>query len=403
MTQIDPAYLHDGTVRQVLNMLESGGHQALIVGGAVRNALLNQPATDIDIATDALPQTVQALAKAAHMKALPTGIEHGTITVIHHATPFEITTFRRDVETDGRHAVVAFSTSAAEDAQRRDFTINALYLDASGRVHDHVGGLRDIATRRLRFVGDARARITEDYLRILRFFRFHAWYGQPGHADPDGLAATAELAAGLERISKERIGAEMLKLLAAPDPSDALALMEDLGVLAHILPMPETGPAPSARLIPALIAAEKAQGIAPAPLRRLAALIGPTPPETFAAPLRLSKAQTRYLRDLSQAQDQSLIATAWQSGTDMAKDQALLSLAQGAPLAADWQDQILRASLAEFPLTAQDLTPAISGPALGQALRAAQKAWIDSSFSATHSQLIQIARQAAEHLADKKG
>ncbi len=220
----------------VLGCLTAAGWQALAVGGCVRNSLLGVPTTDVDIATDAAPETVSELAETAGFRVVPTGIDHGTVTVIVQGVPYEVTTFRRDVATDGRRAVVAFSDRLEEDAARRDFTINALYARADGTVIDPLGGLPDLQARRVRFVGDPETRIREDYLRILRFFRFHAWYGDPeGGLDAEGLAACAALSAGIETLSRERLGAEMRKLLSAPDPS-RVAAMAQAGVLLRVLP-----------------------------------------------------------------------------------------------------------------------------------------------------------------------
>ena len=191
MTLQTVALPDDPALQQVLSALSAEGAQALVVGGAVRNALLGEPISDIDIATSARPAEPARLAKAAGLRTVPTGFDHGTITIIADGRGYEATTFRRDVETDGRHAVVAYSDSIEEDARRRDFTMNALYATADGRVLDPVGGLSDLAARKLRFVGDARARITEDYLRILRFFRFLAWYGR--EADMQALARLRRL------------------------------------------------------------------------------------------------------------------------------------------------------------------------------------------------------------------
>ena len=208
--------------RAVCAALTARGDRALFVGGCVRNALLGRPVADIDIATDALPERTIALAAAAGLHPVPTGLAHGTVTIVADHRPFEVTTFRRDVTTDGRHATVAFSTDLAEDAARRDFTMNALYADPSGAVIDPLDGLSDLLARRVRFVGDPAERIAEDYLRILRFFRIHAWYGDPaGGLDADGLAACAALQDGLDQLSRERVGAEMTKLLAAADPAPA--------------------------------------------------------------------------------------------------------------------------------------------------------------------------------------
>ncbi|TGN45943.1 CCA tRNA nucleotidyltransferase, partial [Paracoccus liaowanqingii] len=261
MTRLPPQILQDQGLRRVLDALQAQGDGAWLVGGVVRNALLGEPLDDIDIATDATPDRVQALASAAGLRAVPTGIDHGTVTLVADGRGFEVTTFRRDVETDGRHATVAFSTDLAEDAARRDFTMNALYADASGQVIDPVGGLPDLVARHLRFVGDPNARIAEDYLRILRFFRFFARYGR--QADPAAVAACAAHRDGLARIARERIGAETKKLLAAPDPGPAVALMAQTGVLDLVLP----GADPAA--LDALLAAEPAPG---GWLRRLAAL-----------------------------------------------------------------------------------------------------------------------------------
>ncbi|MBC7478665.1 MAG: CCA tRNA nucleotidyltransferase, partial [Pseudorhodobacter sp.] len=213
------------------------GYRALFVGGCVRNTLLGVPVTDIDIATDALPVMVSQIAEAAGFKVIPTGIDHGTVTVIAQGVHHEVTTFRRDVQTDGRHAVVVFSTDIAEDAARRDFTMNALYAEPWGDVLDPLGGIDDLWARRVRFVGDPHKRIREDYLRILRFFRFHAVYGDPaGGLDAEGLAACAELAEGIDGLSRERVGAELRKLLAATDPAPAVSAMAQAGVLALVLP-----------------------------------------------------------------------------------------------------------------------------------------------------------------------
>ena len=255
MTRLRADFLCDPGLRRILDAFEAAGHRILLVGGAVRNALLGEPVSDIDLATDALPDQVIALAGRAGLRTVPTGIRHGTVTVLApHDDGWrghEVTTFRHDVETDGRHATVAFSDDLHEDAARRDFTINALYATGTGEVLDPMGGLPDLAARRLRFVGDPRARIAEDYLRILRFFRFHAWYGRPGRADAQAVAACAELAPGMSRLSRERIGAEMRKLLSAPDPGDALGLMQHCGVLQLALPGADAG------LLPDLLRVER--------------------------------------------------------------------------------------------------------------------------------------------------
>ena len=210
-------WLTDPGPKSVIEML-SKDHRAYFVGGCVRNALLGAPVSDIDVATSARPHEVLELADRAGLRAIPTGIDHGTVTIVAENHPIEVTTFRRDVATDGRRATVAYAETPEEDAQRRDFTMNALYTDRDGEMLDPVGGIADLQARRVRFIGDPAARIREDFLRILRFFRFHAWYGDPGAGiDAEGLAACAELADGLDRLSAERIWHELKRLLAAPD------------------------------------------------------------------------------------------------------------------------------------------------------------------------------------------
>ncbi len=361
-------------------LLEGAGHQALFVGGCVRNALLGAPVADVDIATDAWPKTVSDLAGKAGFKVIPTGIDHGTVTVVAHGHPYEVTTFRRDVETDGRRAIVAFSDRIEEDAARRDFTMNALYARADGTVIDPLGGLPDLLARRLRFVGDPRARIREDYLRILRFFRFHAWYGDPQEGlDAEGLAACAELSAGIETLSRERIGAEMRKLLAAPDPAPAVAAMVAAGVLAQILPGAD------ARALPILVHLE--DGLAPDAMRRLAVLGG----EHAADRLRLSNAEVRDLAALrdSLGQDDSPAALAWRLGASRGGDALLLRAAlTGTPPAPGWQNELVRGAAASFPVSAADLMPALQGPALGARLRALEAEWLRSGLRKGKTELL---------------
>ncbi len=268
-----------------------GASNARYVGGAVRDTLLGEPVKDIDIATPLRPLKVIGKLKDAGIKAIPTGIEHGTVTAVLASGPVEITTLRHDVSTDGRRATVAFADDWQEDAARRDFTINALYADpVSGEVFDWFGGLDDLAARRVRFIGDARQRIREDHLRILRYFRFQARFGSLP-ADNEAEVACAELAATLKGLSRERVGMEMMNLLALPDPAPTVARMAELGVLAVVLPEADVVG------LAALVAEELRQSIAPDPLRRLAALL---PADTelagqVAARFRLSGAQKKRL------------------------------------------------------------------------------------------------------------
>ncbi len=234
----DQPWLAASSTRAVMAALEAAGGPgcARFVGGCVRNALLGVPVDDIDIATTLKPEDTDRAIRAAGLKAVPTGMAHGTVTAISERTPFEITTLRRDVSTDGRNATVAFTDDWAEDAARRDFRLNALYADADGQVFDPTGqGVADVEAGRIVFVGDAETRITEDYLRILRFFRFFAWYGR-GEPDAAALAACRKRAAGMDRLSAERVSKELMKLLAAPDPRPAMTAMDAAGVLGHVLP-----------------------------------------------------------------------------------------------------------------------------------------------------------------------
>ena len=251
--RVDAAWLREAPLRDILAALDGDGEEARIVGGAVRNALLGEPHGDIDIATTAPPTEVIRRVEAAGFKAVPTGVEHGTVTVVAAGQSFEVTTLREDVETFGRHAKVVFGRDWKRDAERRDFTMNALSLSRDGTVHDYVGGLADIEARRVRFIGDAARRITEDYLRILRFFRFHAAYGE-GSPDAQGLAACIEGRAGLEQLSRERVRMEMVKLLVAKHAVPTLALMTETGLLEQVLGGVPKGP----RLGAALAAAEEA-------------------------------------------------------------------------------------------------------------------------------------------------
>ena len=389
MTRLpDPALLAEPRLRRVLDALTARGHRALIVGGAVRNALLGVAVDDVDIATDARPEQVMELAAAAGLKAVPTGIDHGTVTLVADGRGFEVTTFRRDVESHGRHATVAFGDDLAEDAARRDFTVNALYATPQGEVLDPVNGLPDLAARRIRFVGAAETRIREDYLRILRFFRFHAWYGAPGAADAEALDACAAEQAGLSRLSRERVGAELLKLLTAPDPVEAISMMEKTGVLARILP------GAGISHLPALLDAERSARASPDPIRRLAVLGGDL--SYKADRLRLSRAEAKRLAVLSDAgPDLSLNEAGYRRGAALARDAALVAAARGLSLPADWQDRIDHAAQASLPVRAADLAP-LTGPALGQALRAAEAAWIGSGFAMPAPGLIDAGRLAVE-------
>jgi len=287
------AWFQDPALQRVLALLNADGGEARVAGGAVRNALMGLPVADVDVATTLRPEQVVERAKEGGIKPVPTGIEHGTVTLVADGHAFEVTTLRRDVETDGRHAKVAFGTDWQEDAERRDLTINALYADRNGEVIDLVGGLPDIETRTVRFIGDASQRIAEDYLRILRFFRFFAHYGS-GRPDAEGLRACARARDKLSTLSAERVWAETRKLLSAADPSRALLWMRQAGVLTEILPETEKWGIDG---IHGLVATEQALGWAPDPMLRLAAIVPPDAErlEALARRLKMSNAEAARL------------------------------------------------------------------------------------------------------------
>lgn len=344
------------------------------VGGAVRDTLLGLPVKDIDMATRLLPAQTQARLEAAGIRQVPTGIAHGTITAVLAGGPVEVTTLRRDVETDGRHATVAFASEWQDDAARRDFTINALYADPrSLAVSDYHGGLDDLAARRLRFIGDAEQRIREDYLRILRYFRFQARFGSLP-ADAETERACAALAAGMKGLSRERIASELLGLLALPDPAPTLARMAELGVLAHVLP--EADPA----ALPALVAVESREGLAPDALRRMAALLPADPPlvDQVAARLRLSSAQRKRLAAAAARGPEDAVqnprALAYRLGRAEAIDRLALA-GRGVDSLAGWD-------IPRLPIKGGDIVArgVGAGPDVARALRAVEGRWIAEGF-----------------------
>ncbi len=383
MTRVSGKWLSDVRAQKVLAVLEDAGFEAYFVGGCVRNALLGVPVSDIDIATNARPEKVMALAEAGGLRVVATGVEHGTVTLISDGLACEVTTWRRDLETDGRRAVVSFTNDVLEDARRRDFTMNALYCDRQGKVLDPLGqGLADLKAHRVRFIEDAENRIREDYLRILRFFRFYAWYGDASVGmDKEALAAISSLIAGLETLSRERIGHEMLKLLAAPDPGQALASMSLTGVLSQVLP------GTSAEIVPVLVAYENSIGAAPDALRRLAAL-GRI--EGVQAQLRLSRAQAKRLKllFLGVESTEKPEVLAWRHGADLARDIVLLRAAMlGQPMPDNLDARLERGAVQKFPIRACDLAP-LTGVALGERLKQLEARWLESGFSLTREELL---------------
>lgn len=407
-----PEWFDAPGVRAVMGALEREGGPdcARFVGGCVRNAVMGLSAADIDIAVTLEPERSMAALQADGIRVEPTGVAHGTVTAIWKGRPFEITTLRRDVETDGRRAVVAYTQDWSEDAARRDFRLNALYADRQGRIHDPTGhGVDDARSGRIVFVGEPEARIREDYLRILRFFRFYAWYGR-GAPDARALSACALLSRGMASLSAERIGAETLKLLAAPDPTGAVRLMAGSGVLAEIL---GEGAASAGRLehFAALVPLERD------PLVRLAALVGGRDAEAervraaafeAAGRLRLSNAQRDRLAAALVTGESpldrgpaALRAMFYREGPEATVDRAALAAAAlaaaCAPPAAEALERIRTAAREwvrpSLPVggDAARQAGARDGPAIGAALRALEAWWIDHDFPQTGVQEALIA------------
>ena len=397
-------WLKRGEVVRLLALLDADGEEARVVGGAVRNALMRRPVVEIDIATTAVPEEVMRRAEAAGCKAVPTGIEHGTVTVIVDGHPFEVTTLRQDVETFGRKAKVAFGRDWKTDAQRRDFTINALSASAEGEIYDYVGGLADIDAHRVRFIGDPEERIAEDYLRILRFFRFHAWYGR-GAPDAAGLHACIAAREGLQTLSRERVRMELLKLLLAPHATPTLVVMAETGLLVTTL-----GGVPSLASFENMVKVEAAIAAESDAVRRLGALAVAVPEdaERLSHRLRLSNAESEKLLALDHwwrvspgAGEQAARALLYRLGPGAFTDRALLAWSRSDASAADraWRDL---ASLPQrwtaplFPLKSADFVSrgVPRGPELGVAMRAAEKAWVEADFPSDHAAIDAIAEQA---------
>lgn len=377
-------WLADPAVRAVCDAVGADGAQIYMVGGCVRDAVLGLQGSDVDMATSATPQDVTRLAEAAGLKVVPTGIDHGTVTVVTAGTGFEVTTFRRDVATDGRRAVVAFSTDIVEDARRRDFTLNALYATPDGYIVDPLGGLPDCRARRIRFIENAQDRIREDYLRALRFFRFHAWYAKATDGfDAEALDAIALNTQGLETLSAERVGAEICRLLAAPDPVPALATMQQTGVLPCLLPGSDvtlSGP---------VVHLEQQLQQKPDWRLRLTALGG----EAVQDRLRLSSRDAKHLAALSDAIGNMvpLREIAYRQGFDMAVSALILRAAlANENLGAEALPALKTAAEARFPLRAKDLMPKLSGKALGERLALLESRWIASDFTLTRDELMRV-------------
>ncbi|HCP82195.1 MAG TPA: CCA tRNA nucleotidyltransferase [Octadecabacter sp.] len=391
----EPRWLTNDFLQALMTAFEGAGFQIYAVGGCVRDTILARHVSDVDLSTDALPEDTTRIIESLKFrrdawKAIPTGLEHGTITAVapDGGGTFEITTYRTDAETDGRHATVAFSKNIEDDAMRRDFTINAFYADREGRVRDIVGGSADLEARNVRFIGDPVKRIQEDYLRILRFFRFIATLGTYQNGiDQDGLAACAMLADGLKGISRERISAEMAYLIAGPDAAPVVGAMEQSGVLLHILP------GANALTLARLIDLEDQYPLEgrSSPLSDVATRLAALGCEDMEDRLRLSKVDARKIALVKHEAGTTTPAheLGYRHGYWPAVHCVLLrwaSLLQ--PFDAAVLADIQMGTKAVFPIVAGDLMPTYSGRALGDQLRKLESAWIESRFSATKDQLL---------------
>jgi poly(A) polymerase len=406
--RLDAPWLSSGPAARALALLNSEGEEARVVGGAVRNALLGVPIGDIDIATTALPTEVIRRAKAASIKSVPTGIEHGTVTLVLDGHPFEVTTLREDTETFGRKAKVAFGRDWVADAERRDFTINALSISLDGVVHDYVGGLEDIGLRRVRFIGDAAQRIAEDYLRILRFFRFHSAFGV-GAPEREGYLACIAGRAGLATLSAERVRMEMLKLLVTEGVVSAVEAMMDAGLMTSILGgVAYLGP------FAAMVTAEIELELARNPIRRLAALAVAVTEDArrLATRLKLSNAEAKALDAMghrwwrmASADEARARRLLYRLGETNYRDRLLLAWARAghdrdAPRWCELAQLPERFTPPKFPLKAADFMArgVAEGPLLGHVLTLAEDAWLAADFPLDQSVLDAIADQAAARI-----
>jgi poly(A) polymerase len=403
----DAPWLMQGPLARLLVVLDRDGEEARAVGGAVRNALIGEAVHEIDVATTAMPEEVAKRVQAAGFKPVPTGIEHGTITVVIDKHPFEVTTLRQDVETYGRHAKVAFGRDWKTDAERRDFTINALSASRDGTVYDYAGGLADLEARRVRFIGDPAKRIAEDYLRILRFFRFHAAYGTGEHPYAEGVAACIAGRDGLDRLSRERVRMEVMKLVVAVHAVPTLIAMSDAGLLLRVL-----GGLGYLASFENMAKAEAAIGDAPDPVRRLGALgvMVAEDAERLWQKLRLTNNEHARLASMAEGWrgiaptfgEQAARALLYRLGPQAFTDAALLGWARSQGTAHDvsWHDLATlprRWSAPAFPLKAADFIRrgVAKGPALGEAIAKAEADWIAAGFPEDQAALAGIADHAA--------
>jgi poly(A) polymerase len=400
--------LRRGPVAQALEALNGGGEETRLVGGAVRDLAVGEPAVDFDLTTTATTDEVVRRARAAGFKVALTGLKHGTVTIVIDGRPLETTTLREDVETNGRWAKVAFGRDFAADARRRDFTINALSLSADGTVHDYAGGLEDLAARRVRFIGEAETRIREDYLRILRFFRFSARFSASG-LDREGLAAAIRLRDGLARLSRERVGAELMKLILAPRASEVVRTMGESGFLEAIL-----GGVGYTRRLGRLVAIEAGRGHEPDALLRLAALgvVIPEDADRLRDRLRLANAESDRLRPAAEAlidlhgattppSFPALRAILFAAGREGARDALMLAQAESEAPPLDAAFAAADLFLADEPIPKLPISGAhligrgiTAGRPVGRTLRAFQVLWIRAGFPKEPEALTRLLEEA---------
>ncbi len=403
--RITEDWLHDKPLQSLFDILCAGEGEARVAGGAVRNALMSTETSDIDISTTLLPQEVVKRLEAAGAKAIPTGIEHGTVTAVIDGQGFEVTTLRQDIETNGRHAVVEFGTDWKADASRRDLTINGLYCNRDGKIYDYVDGYKDILNKEVRFIGDAETRIKEDALRILRFFRFFAWYGE-GRPDANGLKACAAGKSMLAGLSVERVWMELNKLLSAPDPGRAILWMRTTGILSAVLPESDKWGTDS---VPGLLKLEQEEGWMPEGMVRLMSMVRPEVVSVMAMAKRLSFSNKETSRMVSWAENPAPKANIsvdelskcvyrgnQQGLLDAMKlevvhlrgrddEKSALAMLKLITHVENWQRP-------SFPVHGKDLIKAglKPGPEMGKKLKLLEEAWIESDFQLDKKKLLEM-------------
>lgn len=389
-------WMHVEGLRRLMNAIKAGGGEARLVGGCVRDALLGRVVGEVDLAVNLTPDKVSKILNSAGLKVVPTGIDHGTVTAVADHKGYEITTLRSDVETDGRRAKVAFTDDWQTDAARRDFTFNALYADADGKIYDYFNGRDDLAANHVRFIGDARARIQEDVLRILRFFRFYAWFGK-GNPNQDGLAACRDLANLIPQLSVERVWREVVKLLSAPNPLPAWILMKEQGILAYVLPE-----ATDTERLKTLLETEKKYEVEPSPLLRLAALL---PKDiklaiSMAQRLKFARKEADKLKTLLALPERlaghldpvPFRRALYEYGAEACYEAVLLlpdqNLDRALELAATWEKPI-------FPLQGGDMLKLglMPGPEVGAILKSVEEWWIERDFKPSRAECLREAQQ----------